>query len=144
MLMCRSFWIEGSATFTTVLSSMIMNRPTAIAASVHHFRFSEVKSRARISGQVKERHCLYAFGYPYACAHARVRLDADARAGGERQPDPARPAPGRRALPRPPPHLCRGAGALLACADRGPGPRVLGAVECGGRCFPRHRVGALV
>src|SRR5439155_12064288 len=44
--MWRSFWIEGSATFTTVLSSMIMNRPTATAASVHHFLFSGVKRRA--------------------------------------------------------------------------------------------------
>ena len=32
--------IDGSATFTTVLSSMIMNSPTETAASVHHFLFS--------------------------------------------------------------------------------------------------------
>ena len=36
----RSRWIDGTATFTTVLSSMIMNSPTATAPSVHHFRFS--------------------------------------------------------------------------------------------------------
>src|SRR5438874_12182632 len=55
--MCRSFWIDGSATFTTVLSSMIMNRPTATAASVHHFRFSGVKIRAFTPGRLeKPRH----------------------------------------------------------------------------------------
>ncbi len=42
-------WIEGSATFTTVLSSMIMKRPNATAASVHHFLFSSAKSLAFIS-----------------------------------------------------------------------------------------------
>ena len=47
--MPRSCWIDGSATFTTVLSSMIMNSPTATATSVHHLRFSGVNSRARIS-----------------------------------------------------------------------------------------------
>ena len=41
-------WIAGSATFTTVLSSMIMNRPNATAASVHHFLFSSAKILARI------------------------------------------------------------------------------------------------
>ena len=40
--------IEGSATFTTVLSSMIMKSPKATAASVHHFRFSSAKMRAFI------------------------------------------------------------------------------------------------
>src|SRR5438128_8749135 len=55
--MCRSFWIDGNATFTTVLSSMIMNRPTATAASVHHFRFSGVKRRAFTPGRLeKPRH----------------------------------------------------------------------------------------
>src|SRR4051794_36535161 len=34
----RSFWIDGSATFTTVLSSMIMNSAKHMAASVHHLR----------------------------------------------------------------------------------------------------------
>jgi len=38
----RSFWIDGSATFTTVLSSMIMNSAKHIAPSVHHLRFSSV------------------------------------------------------------------------------------------------------
>ena len=37
-------WIAGSATFTTVLSSMIMKRPNATAASVHHFLFSSRKA----------------------------------------------------------------------------------------------------
>ena len=44
--MCRSRSIDGSATFTTVLSSMIMNSPNATAASVHHFLFSSAKIRA--------------------------------------------------------------------------------------------------
>src|SRR4051812_3469026 len=48
--MPRSWRIDGSATFTTVLSSMIMNSPTETASSVHHLRFSSVKSRALISG----------------------------------------------------------------------------------------------
>ena len=36
--MPRSWRIDGSATFTTVLSSMIMKRPNATANSVHHLR----------------------------------------------------------------------------------------------------------
>ena len=32
--------MDGSATFTTVLSSMIMNSPSETAPSVHHFRCS--------------------------------------------------------------------------------------------------------
>ena len=34
---------RGSATFTTVLSSMIMNSPNETAPSVHHFLFSSAK-----------------------------------------------------------------------------------------------------
>ena len=45
--MCRSRWIDGSATFTIVLSSMIMKRPNATAPSVHHFLFSSAKILAR-------------------------------------------------------------------------------------------------
>src|SRR5436189_3908571 len=41
----RSFWIDGSATFTTVLSSMIMNRAKHMAASVHHLRLSSFSRR---------------------------------------------------------------------------------------------------
>ena len=37
---------RGSATFTIVLSSMIMNSPKETAASVHHLRFSGARSRA--------------------------------------------------------------------------------------------------
>src|SRR6478609_12093501 len=37
--------IDGSATFTTVLSSMIMNNPTETAPSVNHFLFSSVTKR---------------------------------------------------------------------------------------------------
>src|SRR5262249_47977976 len=40
--------IDGSATFTTVLSSMIMNSPTDTAASVHHCLFSAVTRRCLI------------------------------------------------------------------------------------------------
>src|SRR6266496_2756135 len=64
--MPRSFWIDGSATFTTVLSSMIMNSPTATATSVHHFRFSGVKSRARTTERLKQPLRPTWYGYPYA------------------------------------------------------------------------------
>jgi hypothetical protein len=37
---CRLRWIDGSATFTTVLSSMIMKSAKHIAASAHQRRFS--------------------------------------------------------------------------------------------------------
>src|SRR5436309_15708129 len=41
-------WMDGRATFTTVLSSMIMKSPKETAASVHHFLFSSAKRRAFI------------------------------------------------------------------------------------------------
>ncbi len=44
----RSRWIAGRATFTTVLSSMIMKSPSATAASVHHFRVAGSKIEARM------------------------------------------------------------------------------------------------
>src|SRR3954454_15119734 len=47
--MFKSLWIDGSATFTIVLSNMIMNRPNATAPSVHHFLFSGSKIFAFIS-----------------------------------------------------------------------------------------------
>src|SRR3954470_2831431 len=51
MLAPRSFWIDGSATFTTVLSSMIMNRAKHMAASVHHLRLPSCRrSRSGIDG----------------------------------------------------------------------------------------------
>ncbi len=40
--------MDGSATFTTVLSSMIMNRPNATAPSVHHLRFGPWNSAGLI------------------------------------------------------------------------------------------------
>jgi len=43
VLIFRSFWIDGSATFTTVLSSMIMKRPIETAPRVHHLRFSAAR-----------------------------------------------------------------------------------------------------
>src|SRR5204863_1711382 len=45
MLACRSRWIDGSATFTTVLSSMIMNSAKHMAARVHHLRFPSWRRR---------------------------------------------------------------------------------------------------
>src|SRR5713226_1321963 len=66
MPMPRSCWIDGSATFTTVLSSMIMNNPTATAASVHHLRFSGAKSRARIPERLEKPPRPTWHGYPYA------------------------------------------------------------------------------
>jgi hypothetical protein len=47
----RSSWIEGSATFTTVLSSMIMKSEKLIAASVHHLRFCSVIARRRATSE---------------------------------------------------------------------------------------------
>src|SRR3954447_21994821 len=53
MLACRSRWIDGSATFTTVLSSMIMKSAKHIAASVHHLRLSSFRRiRSGICGRV--------------------------------------------------------------------------------------------
>src|SRR5215831_19932409 len=46
MEMPRSARIDGRATFTTVLSSMIMKSPNETAASVHHLRFSSLIRRA--------------------------------------------------------------------------------------------------
>src|SRR5262245_31998930 len=46
--MSRSCAIDGRATFTIVLSSMIMNRPNETATSVHHFLFSGAKILALI------------------------------------------------------------------------------------------------
>src|SRR3954454_13303188 len=40
-------WIDGSATLTTVLSSMTMNSAKHIAASVHQRRLSSVTARRR-------------------------------------------------------------------------------------------------
>ncbi len=45
--MPRSDLIAGSATFTTVLSSMIMNSAKQSAPSVHHLLFSSAKILAR-------------------------------------------------------------------------------------------------
>src|SRR5438309_4812750 len=66
MPMPRSRWIEGSATFTTVLSSMIMNRPIATATRVHHLRFSGVNSRARIRERLEHHTRRSRYAYPYA------------------------------------------------------------------------------
>ena len=52
ILRCSERSIDGSATFTIVLSSMIMKSPKDTAASVHHLRFSSAKSRAFIQPPV--------------------------------------------------------------------------------------------
>ena len=64
LLIPRSPWIDGSATLTTVLSSMIMNNPTATATSVHHLRFSGVRSRARMEKSVEDGSHAAHYGYP--------------------------------------------------------------------------------
>jgi len=43
----RPRWIDGNATFTTVVSMLIMNVEKHIAASVHHRRFSSVIATRR-------------------------------------------------------------------------------------------------
>src|SRR3954451_12825832 len=49
----RSRWMLGSATFTTVLSSMIMNSAKHMAASVHHLRLSSLRRiRSGTGGRV--------------------------------------------------------------------------------------------
>src|SRR5438874_612580 len=71
--------MDGSATFTTVLSSMIMNRAKHIATSVHQRRLSSVSARR--------------------CAWARTRsvIGHPSRPGGRRRPRAGRAAgPGRR------------------------------------------------
>src|SRR3954469_13338862 len=83
----RSFWIEGSATFTTVLSSMIMNRAKHIAASVHHLRFPSCRRRRSgirvLSGC--EREGGGARGHDLVAAHDRFERRREVRAllGGE-------------------------------------------------------------
>src|SRR3954451_7396771 len=135
MLIPRSSRIDGSATFTTVLSSMIMNRPTATAASVHHFRFSAVKSLALTLQRLENS---------YASPRGGVRLDADAGAGRERKRHAARAAAWRRAISRPPSHLDRGARAVLAGGLRGPRAGVLRAVDGRRRRLAWARMGDVV
>src|ERR1700754_1915639 len=43
-------WIDGSATFTTVLSSITMNSAKHIAASVHQRRFSSDRRSRSVTG----------------------------------------------------------------------------------------------
>src|SRR4051812_45691366 len=107
---------------------MIMKRPTATAASVHHFLFSGVKSRALTVPRL-EKARVFLRCYPYACARARVRLDTRPGTDRERQPDAARPEARGGTLCRPPPRLRRGARPVLAGPDRGPRPGVLPALD---------------
>src|SRR4051812_32491432 len=83
----RSFWIDGSATFTTVLSSMIMNRAKHMAASVHHLRlpsFSRRRSGIRVLSGGEGRG-VGASGHVLA-GHDRLERRGEIRAllGGER------------------------------------------------------------
>src|ERR1700751_861491 len=135
MLIPRSLRIDGSATFATVLSSMIMNSPTETAPSVHHFRFSGAKSLALTFRRLEK---------PVPFTRGPLRLDADSGAGRKRERHTARATPRRRALPRSAPHLDRGAGTILAGGRRGSRARVLGAVDRGRRRLARAGVGDLV
>ena len=144
MLMPRSCWIDGSATFTTVLSSMIMNSPTATATSVHHLRFSGVNSRARISERLEHAPRPTSGGYPYASRVSDFIWSPTAEDVESANLTRLARKPRRRRLRGPPPHLDRGARALLARPDRGSRPRVLGAVGAGGGHLARRRVGHLV
>src|SRR5438094_939375 len=144
MPMPRSFWIDGSATFTTVLSSMIMNSPTATATSVHHFRFSGVKSRARMTERLEQPLRPTWYGYPVRFARVRLHLEADRGRRREREPDQARAPLRCGALHGSPPHLYRRTRALLARCDRGPRARVLRALGTGRGHLSRQRVGHLV
>src|SRR3954452_20876362 len=49
----RSSWMDGSATFTTVLSSMIMKRAKHMAASVHHLRLSSFRRMRSGMGRLR-------------------------------------------------------------------------------------------
>src|SRR3954453_13787470 len=42
MLRCRSRWIDGSATLTTLLSRYVMKVPSATATSAHNRRFRSI------------------------------------------------------------------------------------------------------
>jgi len=44
-------WIDGSATFTTVLSSITMNSAKHMAASVHQRRFSSERRMRWVTGE---------------------------------------------------------------------------------------------
>jgi hypothetical protein len=50
-----------------VLSSMIMKRPTATAASVHHLRFSGANSLAFTVSRLEIARRATPYGYPYPC-----------------------------------------------------------------------------
>src|SRR5947209_11316418 len=52
---CRSRWIDGSDTFTTVLSSITMNSAKHIAASVHQRLFDSVTKRCLWDATVPAR-----------------------------------------------------------------------------------------
>src|SRR5438034_1267323 len=101
--MSRSRWIEGSATFTIVLSSMIMNRPKETAPSVHHFRFSAVKSPARIEkklalANLRQGSKAPGTGGVLGCFRDRARLDTDRGGGPRRQCRTAHAPPRDRGL----------------------------------------------
>src|SRR5436190_18635307 len=151
--MPRSCWIAGRATFTTVLSSMIMKRAKQRAPSVHHLRFSLAKILARISPpfdpsdgsspklattslHVKRAELGFrrgGHGLGTRCGRARPgeRGPADAHARFRRLPRAAAVLPG-------------GAGALLGGGRRGHGHRVLAAVGARRRPLARAGMGDVV
>src|SRR5207253_2485006 len=83
MLACRSRWIGGSATFTTVLSSMIMNSAKHMAASVHHLRLCSVRrmrSGMRVlSGGAQRRDVLARDDGGEGCGESRALLIGERR-----------------------------------------------------------------
>ena len=141
--MCRSFSIDGSATFTTVLSSMIMKRPKATAASVHHFLFSSAKmpcshsnsrlaSTKLVGAKLAER-----IRVPQG---VRLHLEALGGARRARERDAAAAPPRSRELRRAARDLGRGARPLLARPRRRPRDRVLAALDVGRRLLARAGV----
>ena len=108
-------WIDGSATFTTVLSSMIMNSPNETAASVHHLRCSSSTKLARIFARTLVETNSGRVAAVAEVVWAPGRGDARAR---ERRPADA---PARlRELPRARRALDRRPGVVLAGGRRGP------------------------
>src|SRR5881394_2701922 len=129
IVMCRSFWIDRSATFTTVLSSMIMKSPNETATSVHHLRCSSSRKLLRIRARTAST--------PFGSTRLRVAVDGrdlDTERGGSRPRERRAPdAPARAfGLLGARPALAGGARMVLGGGGRGHGNRVLAAVETRG------------
>src|SRR4051794_33212439 len=147
--MPRSALIAGSATFTTVLSIMIMKRAKHSAPSVHHLRFSSAKIFARTRPPCSRK---------LACTRlARTSQSVKAYAcprGGDLASGGSDPRAHERAAARAQARLRRlrlagallagRAGALLARSDRRHAARVLASLGRGSRRVARAGVGDLV